>query len=180
MKRTRNAKPNPREVVFYLGIDPGAGGAIACICDNQNMPKTHPFQWIEDYPGDEVAAANIIRNFLYHASGGPSAVVAALEKVHSMPREGVSSAFKFGTSYGIWRGILASFEIPFMQPTPQAWQKGIPERGVGDKKKAKTAIVTYASQLFPSAAPLLRGPKGGIKDGRADALMIAEWRRRQG
>ena len=167
MIRTKLSSPT----TYYLGIDPGATGAIACLYGNE-------FQWVEDWPGDEVAAARIIRVFLQHKQN--SHIYAALESVHSMPREGVSSAFKFGTGYGVWKGILASFEIPFMQPTPQAWQKGIPERGTEDKKKAKTAIVMYASQCFPSAAPFLRGPKGGIKDGRADALMIAEWRRRQG
>ena len=171
MKRTKSNLSMNNKKTYFLGIDPGASGAIACISSDE-------FLWVHDWPGDEIAAATIIRHFINIKSD--NIIYAALEKVHSMPREGVSSAFKFGTAYGIWRGILAAFQIPFMQPTPQAWQKGIPDRGTGDKKKAKTAIVTYASQCFPSAAPFLRGPKGGIKDGRADALMIAEWRRKQG
>jgi len=89
-----------------------------------------------------------------------------------MPKQGVASTFKFGTNYGIWRGILAAFEIPFYTVGVHQWQKGVIQKAQ-DKKPALAA----ASRLFPTAE--LYGPRGGGKDGRADALLIAHWCRRQ-
>ncbi len=157
----------PNELSF-IGIDPGQSGAIAVIDNLQNIIL------LEDWPGDEVAAAVIIRMLLSCVSTGkvPSVFKAALEKVHSMPKQGVASSFKFGTNFGIWKGILASFRIPFHEPTPQAWQKGVLKKAQ-DKKPALAA----ARRIWPNAE--LVGPKGGAKNGRCDALLIADWCRRQ-
>ena len=41
-----------------------------------------------------------------------SDVLAVLENVHSMPKQGVSSSFCFGEGKGIWEGILAALKFP--------------------------------------------------------------------
>ena len=89
-----------------------------------------------------------------------------------MPKQCVVSMFKFGMNYGIWKGMLASFEIPFIEITPKTWQKGVISKAQ-DKKPALAA----AGRMFPTAE--LTGPRGGGKDGRADALLIADFCRRQ-
>ena len=148
--------------MVYVGIDPGQTGAVAVI-----TPKLEVLM-LEDFPGNEVSSANLIREIiLYHDVSG-----VALEKVHSMPKQGVASTFKFGTNFGMWRGILAALELPFLLPTPQAWQKGVIAKAQ-DKKPA----VAAAARLFPAAE--LHGPRGGKKDGRADSLLIAYWCKRQ-
>ena len=149
---------------LFIGVDPGQTGAMAVIDNFQNIIL------LEDWPGNEIAAAKIVRNLL--DSHTDSYIKAAIEKVHSMPGQGVASSFKFGTNYGIWKGIMASFQIPFHEPTPQAWQKGVLKKAQ-DKKPA----IAAASRLFPVA--ILTGPRGGSKDGRADSLLIADWCRRQ-
>ena len=148
---------------IYIGIDPGKSGAVAVINDNQGI------MLLEDWPGNEIAAANIIRDLMdkyYHHD-----FKAAIERSQSMPGQGVRSMFVFGTNYGIWQGILAAFQIPFIIPTPQAWQKG-----VISKAKDKKPALAAASRMFPLAK--LYGPRGGGKDGRADALLIADFCRR--
>ena len=150
---------------LWIGIDPGQSGALAMI-DKDNIIHT-----LSDWPGDEIGAAAIVREIQdeteiqYH-------IVAAIERVHSMPKQGVASTFKFGTNYGIWRGILAALGIPFYTVGVHQWQKGVIQKAQ-DKKPALAA----ASRLFPTAE--LYGPRGGGKDGRADALLIAHWCRRQ-
>ena len=52
--------------------------------------------------------------------GGPAAV-AFLEVVHSMPKQGVVSTFKFGQSYGNLEAFLTAAEIPFERVTPSVW-----------------------------------------------------------
>ena len=145
---------------LFIGIDPGANGAVAVISREQEIIL------LQDYPGNEVAAANLLRGV------SEQNVFAAIEKAQAMPKQGVRSMFKFGTNYGVWKGILATLGIPFREITPRTWQKGVIAKAQ-DKKPA----VAAAARMFPKAE--LYGPRGGKKDGRADALLIADWCRRQ-
>ncbi len=143
----------------YIGIDPGQTGAIAVI---------HPDGYeVYDWPGDEVLAAEIVGSLCTRFR----IALAAVEQVNAMPKQGVVSQFKFGANFGAWKGILASFRIPFRTVRPQEWQKGIVPKNDGAEKPS----LAVARRMFP-AAELLRK-----KDhGRADALLIADWARRQG
>lgn len=46
-----------------------------------------------------------------------------IELVHSMPKQGVASTFKFGVGYGILQGICGALRIPIIFVTPQEWKK---------------------------------------------------------
>jgi len=89
----------------YIGIDPGQSGAIAVI------DGTCEIIHLSDWPGDEVEAAKLIREITKEISHCD--IKAVIEKATAMPKQGVSSTFKFGTNYGIWKGILASFQNTF-------------------------------------------------------------------
>ena len=91
----------------YMGIDPGMSGGVAVIRDTlapfaQKMPPTE----------SELSALI--------GSLAPSVRFAVIEKVHSMPGQGVASTFKFGMNYGFLRGLLITHRIPFQEVTPQA------------------------------------------------------------
>jgi crossover junction endodeoxyribonuclease RuvC len=142
--------------VIFLGIDPGASGGLAFIHDDgsmdpalEKMPDTERDLW-EIIDGDEDAI--------------PIAF-AAIEAVHSMPKQGVASSFKFGRSYGFLRGCLIASGIPFEEVTPQRWQKELGCLSKGDKNVTKAR----AQQLFP---------KLKITHATADALLLAEYARR--
>ena len=75
---------------------------------------------------------------------------------------------------GCWQGVLAALQIPHQMVTPQRWKRTL----MDGRPKGKAASVLVAQQLFPWAAPQLRGPRGKALDGRADALLIAEYVRR--
>lgn len=92
-------------------------------------------------------------------------VFAVIERVHSMPKQGVASSFKFGRSYGFLRGCLIASGIPFEEVTPQVWQKALGCLSRGDKNVTKAR----AQQLFPSLK---------ITHATADALLLAEYARR--
>lgn len=153
----------------FIGIDPGAQGAIAYLDKTSNVIR------VDDWNGDEITMAAGIRGFMvkhaaeYHA---------AIEYASSMPGQGVSSVFKYGTNYGIWRGILAANRIPFEIVHPTRWKNHmIKNKQDGGKKKA--AEIATALRLWPGMAPGIVGPRGGAKDGRAEALLIAEYCRRK-
>lgn len=98
-----------------LGIDPGVSGAIA-------------FYWTEA-PGRVVAEDVPIAN--EHISGGllfdrikqTAPDVAVIELVGAMPKQGVSSTFKFGRAYGTVIGIVQALGIPHFFVTPAKWKK---------------------------------------------------------
>jgi len=96
-------------------------------------------------------------------------MVCALEKVHAMPGQGVTSMFSFGEGYGVWQGILAGLQIPFDLVAPQTWKK----HTMRDCSKEKGASMVKALQLYPQADIRLKKHHG-----RADALLIAEYLRR--
>jgi len=91
---------------------------------------------------------------------------ALLERVHAMPKQGVSSTFKFGRSYGGLRMALAAARIPFDEATPGTWQRALGCLSGGDKNVTKRR----AQELFPA----LR-----VTHAIADALLLAEFCRRR-
>lgn len=148
-------------VKAFVGIDPGQTGAIAVLSDD--LPLVY------DYPGDVTAAANLISDILWDYT--PSLV--ALERVHSMPKQGVSSTFKLGVNFGAWQGILSAYDMPYIMPTPQEWQKGLVYKSDGNDPKSRSLAV--ARRLFPDVD--LSKKK---HDGRADALLIAYYAKQKG
>lgn len=144
----------------WIGIDPGKTGAGVVIFDGGQL--------VADWPGDPAAAAGILAEWLDRFE----IRLAALEKVGARPGQGVSSMFSFGRNLGAWEGLLAALRIPYVMPTPQQWQKGLimPSDGADPKDRA----LVVARRLFPGADLRLKKHHG-----RADALLLAWWARRQ-
>lgn len=139
--------------MLVIGIDPGSSGAI-CGIDEHGL-------LIHKLSGTEKDA----REFLCEFGSDPKDSFAYIERVHSMPKQGVSSVFKFGQSYGFLRGLLIGLGIPFEEVTPQKWQKAMGCMSKGDKNVTKAK----AQQLFPGVK---------VTHAIADALLIAEYGRR--
>jgi hypothetical protein len=148
---------------LFIGIDPGAKGAWALLDSTGSILALH------DFPGDEVSLCQQMATYELQGARG------ALEFVHSMPGQGVASTFKFGANFGIWRGVLAALRVPFELVRPQIWKREFIKPS--DATGKKSAELVAASRLFPGAP--LHGPRGGVLDGRAEALLIAEWLRRK-
>ncbi len=144
----------------YIGIDPGKGGAAALIHSDGEL--------LLDWPGDIALAADVLLEWKSEFI----VQLAALEKVTARPGQGVVSMFSFGQNLGAWQGILSAFGIPYLMPTPQAWQKGLVDRKSG--KDSKERSLATARRLFPELDLSLKKHHG-----RADALLLAWWARQQ-
>lgn len=134
-----------------LGIDPGKSGGMALLDSSADQPNYTKLS------GTEADTAMFLR--FAHVD------FALIEKVHSMPKQGVSSTFTFGQSYGFLRGCLIALGIPFEEVTPRKWQAAMGCLSKGDKNVTKAR----AQQLFPSVK---------VTHAIADALLIAEYCRR--
>lgn len=142
------------------GIDPGLKGAIALICSDGgtllfDMPiyRKDKKNWIDVQSLFKIL--NAIRqecDSIY------------IEKVHSMPNQGVSSTFKFGKGFGILIGMCTALDFSVRLVTPQSWKKHF---GIGRDKKQS---IELANELFNVSIQ-------SSKDGQAEALLIAEYGR---
>lgn len=144
--------------MISMGIDPGGSGAIVVI-GNHGVP-------------DFVRNSGTESDLASFVSAWCATDFAIIEKVGAMPKQGVSSTFKFGQSYGFLRGLLIANRIAFEEVTPQKWQKEFglvrtnkSESGTDKKNRHKAK----AQQLFPGVK---------VTHANADALLIAEYCRR--
>tara|TARA_Y100001973_G_C5204622_1_gene340542 strand:- start:4458 stop:4901 length:444 start_codon:yes stop_codon:yes gene_type:complete len=136
-----------------IGIDPGRSGALARVGPG--------IQDAQVYKLDNTDR-DVYEKLMEFAEG---ADFAYLEKVGAMPKQGVSSTFKFGRSFGFLGGILVATGLPFELVTPQKWQGYLSCRTKGDKNVTKAR----AQELFPDIR---------CTHVVSDALLIAEYGRR--
>lgn len=178
MTRPRTA-PIPESKVqaacdTFVGIDPGRYGAIAWIQPDGTatalMTPTLKYpkgKW--DFDREEM------RDILGMLEGS----FAAIEKVNAAPMrgrvQGTGSMFSFGRGFGLWLGMLSALSIPFVEVDPRRWKRAI----LGGTTKDKAAAIGYVQRIHPTtdlkATPRCRTPS----DGKADAICLAEYARRE-
>jgi crossover junction endodeoxyribonuclease RuvC len=141
-----------------ISFDPGLKGAIAIHC--HGTTTAHPMP-LAGKGLDLASIATMVK------SASPD--IAVIEKVGSMPGQGVASTFTFGCGYGQLQGLLAGLGIPFELVTPQCWKKAI----LAGTTKDKNAAIAYCRRAFPDVPlvmPRCRNPHDGI----ADALCLLQ------
>lgn len=162
-----------------IGVDPGLDGAIAVL--HPLAYTTHDIPVLQVKAGKKVRrrynVAELVRIFRQvrdesHIQKYP--VEVWLENVHAMPGQGVTSMFNMGRGLGMYEGIITSLEMPLNYISPVTWKRKI----MAGQGREKGAAVYKAQQLFPSA--VLTTPRGRKLDGRAEALLIAEYGKRFG
>ncbi len=152
--------------MITVGVDPGLSGAVSITCDTEilcnglryfvaDLPvqRDKSLAWI-----DGRAFAAILRPYVN------GEVVAIVERVSAMPKQGVSSSFGFGVNFGSVLGVLQALQVPIELVTPAKWKRDL---GLTAEKHAS---LHKARLLFPKAELHLCK-----HDGRAEALLLAHW-----
>ena len=140
---------------MIMGIDPGKSGAMVLLSPNKTYTSIHPFSKYTTFD-----LAEVFRDW------APEVTMCYIEKVHSMPKQGVVSSFSFGKNFGWYLGVLDACQIPYDFISPMKWQTFLSCRTGGDKNITKAK----AQQLYPSLK---------ITHAIADALLIATYGARQ-
>lgn len=147
-----------------LGVDPGKTGAVAFLGPDGAVVADMP------YLGDEVDVRAL--DGLLDGWGVPPGCTVALEyqAPFSAPgrRMGVTSAFDLGEGYGMLKGFCMTARLRLLLPRPAAWKKEFKLQR--DKEESRL----LAARLFPEVDLHLKKHHG-----RAEALLLAEWARRQ-
>lgn len=164
-------------MIDVIGIDPGLTGAIA----KYNGSRLATYELIpvkaSSGRGKELPWATINDDYEFFCAGATDAFI---EKVMAMNRageqkQGASGIFKFGYVAGalylmvVCNGIREPILVP-----PQTWKAYFGLIGVGKTTKAKKEkAIAKAVELFPDNESDFFGPRGGGKDGVAEASLIA-------
>lgn len=152
----------PRSAI-YVGIDPGVKGAIGLY-----IPQ-HQKVFAIDLASDIRTCFNRINNLKTDYIVKKIMV----ENVSSVPGTSANSNFKFGRSAGIAEAIAACSGYGYDLVRPKAWQKeiGVPQGKKFTPTQLKKEVANICLRLFPNAN--IKGPRGGLLDGRSDAIMLA-------
>ena len=159
---------------ILIGIDPGLSGAVAKLC--QFGVTLHDTPTIDVSKGKckkreyDIAAMRAIL-----CEDDLASCFVVIERSQAFPDQGAVSNFTTGRGYGLWLGLLVGLGIPYETVHPRTWKGAM---GL-DSDKAKSFLL--AKQLFPKVADSFKKPKGRVDslDGRAEALLLAEWARRK-
>ena len=160
----------------FIGIDPGVSGAIAVL----NGTSAELYSWENaDIPTikvgnrSEVDPEGLLELLALH-TWDPDLMMGfdtqvSLERVHSMPGNGVASMFTFGKATGTIIGCLAGAGLweHTTLVTPQVWKKAM----LKDMPKEKESSIVRCRELFPYTCDYLTKKS---HHNRADATLIAE------
>ena len=145
-----------------IGIDPGSTGAIAFYASVDDL-MVFDVPSFKATKGNQVDVQQLV-SFFNKALEVYEPKHAFIENVHAMPKQGISSTFKFGKSCGALEMLIAAFSIPTTLVTPQKWKKEL------QVQKHKDSSRLRASQLLPDHAGMWPLKK---HHNRADAVLIA-------
>jgi crossover junction endodeoxyribonuclease RuvC len=142
-----------------FGIDVGFSGAIAVIKHNSFVIEVYSMPTLNTGSKRELNTS-AIKNLL---SSYPHPKV-FIEKAQAMPKQGVSSMFRYGETYGLLKGICIGLNIPYEIVRPQEWKKDM----LKGMEKGKEAAIVKVQQIFPEVVLKKNHNK-------AEAILIALW-----
>lgn len=149
---------------MWAGIDPGKAGGVATIfADGSAAAWPMPL-----HPDGEVDVRGVL-DMTGGVDGRPFRSYVAIEHVTAFRGSSPQSAFTFGKGFGKILGMLEALSISYEVVKPATWKK---EMGVNSDKASSIAV---AKRLYPDLADTI-----GNHDGKAEALLIATWRKRRG
>lgn len=150
---------------MILGVDPGAGGALVLLANDGRCVDHLLMPTLKVGTKTRVNGAAIAAWVRQGLERYPEPWHAFLERVGSMPKQGVASMFSFGHAAGLVEGVISGANIPITLVAPAQWKRG--SQLIGTEKDAARS---RAIQLYPDQRVLDTIGKGQAV---ADALLIA-------
>ena len=172
---------------IFAGVDQGLSGAIAFLSDKDtlilhDMPTISVPTGRKSKKTGKVGVkripdfASIRQLFL---DNDPDYTIIEELQIAGKPGDFKQSAQSIATTFkngGILLGLLFGLNIPYEEVRAAKWQKEFFKGKTGDTKNLS---YDCASKLFPKSCKLFIGPRGGKKDGRTDASLLALYSKRK-
>ena len=152
----------PRTRKCYLGIDPGKKGGLALLTATGTVISTMRM------PDGKVRILDVISTLKKEHAG----LIMVVEQSQPMPKQGIVSAFNYGRHFATFEDAAILLKIVYHTVTPAVWKRAM------QLSKDKNDSFAACRKLFPDVDLI---PQGCRKqhDGIAEALLIAEYRRRK-
>lgn len=144
--------------MIFAAIDPGSVNAAIAVFHDHKPVFVDDIRTVNGML-DSVALA--------HALSDMRVERVAVENVHAMPQQGVSSTFKFGMGCGIIHGVTGALRLPLTLVSPNQWKAYHCLPG-----KIKEASRALAIRKWPDLNRHLQRKKDAD---RAEALLIGDW-----
>jgi hypothetical protein len=146
---------------MICGIDPGVTGGVAFLT-HHDSPLLHLMPVLRVSSSKREIDMPVLADLL--AANEPSLVV--LERVHSLPKQGIASAFSFGRTVGRIEGLCAAYKTVLV--SPQEWKRFV----LKDTDKSKEAAIAFCRRRWPYLSLI---PPGCTKPhhGIAESLCLA-------
>lgn len=153
--------------MIFAGIDPGVTGALAFLSEGGQILYAEQFSTLPyNKSRRQIDCAQLARRLSALREPGVESVV-TVEEVHAFPKQGVSSTFTFGMTFGQILGVIETLGLRYQLAHPRRWQKFLYAGMNGEPKKLS---ILAAHRLWPALST--------NRDGLTDALLIAEYGRR--
>ena len=155
--------------MLIIGIDPGISGAI-CFFENGQVKEIIDMPVMADGKKNkrQVNGPQIYNEISKRVNKFQKKdVIVIIEQVSAMPKQGVTSMFNFGQSFGVLKGICSAMQLSMYFVRPAKWKKYF-----GLIKTEKDASRTKVIEIFPYVSSQLSKKKDSNK---ADAVLIASF-----
>ena len=146
----------------WVGIDVGTKGAICALReDNQAIflntteKPMNTLSWFKDLAEE------------------CQVMIVMIEAVHAIYKASAKSTFSFGYNTAVMEILPQAAGLSVDKVNPKKWQKAVGVKTTTKGKAIKAEVATICSRLYPTVN--IHGAKGGLLDGRSDALMIAHY-----
>lgn len=163
--------------MIRIGIDNGANGAIVALNRRHEvvcaelMPTLDPGVKRNGKRGTKkVLDMRMVVDLFKRLNESDPDVFVVLEHAQVFPKEGRSTAFTAGRSYGAMEMALVAIGIPYEIVRPRAWQKAILSGIEGDNTKVRS--VMKCRRRLPDL-DLTPGKRRKPHDGLSDAGCMA-------
>lgn len=159
----------------FVGIDPGAAGAIGVLFPKGGMVADIPTMKVGRKGGTKtVYNYREIADFFSVVGRFRNQTRVVLEEAQVQIRGKGANAyngFRVGFAFGLWPLFLHAHELPLEIVHPSKWKRAMGLWGKDKEHSRQTAI-----SMFPEVADMLARKKD---EGRAEALLLAEYHRRR-
>ena len=146
--------------MLVIGIDPGISGSICFFHDGKIIDVVEMPTMTEGKKNKKQVNGSQIYNEILEKTKtlDKKDIKVVIEQVSAMPRQGVTSMFNFGQSYGILKGICSAMQLPMYFVRPAKWKKYF--NLINSEKDASR---TRAIEIFPYFSGQLSRKKTRIK-----------------
>jgi crossover junction endodeoxyribonuclease RuvC len=147
---------------IICGCDPGTAGAVCFMRPTGELESVHDLPVQRDKSLAWIDGSQLTSILLDGAQG--RTIRAIVERVGSMPGQGVASCFTFGMMFGSLLAVLQARHASIELVSPAVWKKALA------LDKDKKASLHRARMLYPDADLSLEKHHN-----RAEAILLARW-----